>query len=167
MLVFAAMVAITGPGCSIEHAVYQQRGSEIVARFQSVDAGRDWPSGLAFKMSFNAPLADQWWLVWEGGTAGGHNLASTGAVSAADWRPPGPDSSADRPRGNLVLIVAEADYRIRREAIVRGASAPAHLLIPDLREATWYRVAPDQRVSESGQFFDLISCDRERIPKER
>jgi hypothetical protein len=167
MLVLAAMAVLAGPGGAVEHAVYQQRDSEIVARFQSVDAGRDWPSGLAFKMSFSASLGDQWWLVWEGGTAGGHNLASTTAVSAADWRPPGPDSTADRPLGNLVLIVAEADYRIRREPIVRGTSAPAHLLIPDLREGTWYRVAPDQRVRESGQFFDLIRCDGARISKGR
>jgi hypothetical protein len=118
-------------------------------------------------MSFRATVADQWWLVWEGGTAGGHHLASTGLVSGANWRPPDPESSANRPLGDLVLIVAEADYSIRREAIVRGAPAPAHLLIPDLREATWYRVAPDQRVDESRQFFDLIRCDGQRTPKER
>lgn len=162
MLLLAALAAVAGTGCLIEDAVYQQRGSDIVARFQSVDAGPDWRSGLALKLSFGAPVADQWWLVWEGGTAGGHFLASTGIVSAADWRPPGPDSSADRPLGDLVLIAAEADYAIRRDAIVRGAPAPAHLLIPDLRQATWYRVAQDQRVGESGQFFDLIGCDGKR-----
>jgi hypothetical protein len=167
MLLLAAFAAVAGTGCSIEHGVYQQRGGAIVASFQSVDAGPDWPSGLAVKMSFGAAAPDRWWLVWRGGSAGGQHLASTGVVSAANWRPPAPDSAADRPLGDLAMIAADADYGIRREPMTRGTPAPAHLLIPDLRQATWYRAAPDRRVAESGQFFDLIRCDDRPALKER
>ncbi|CAD2253328.1 hypothetical protein X12_000717 [Xanthomonas arboricola] len=43
-----------------------------------------------------------------------------------------------------------------------GAPAPAHFLLPDLREAVWYRAGPEQRLDIARQFFDLNGCAAQR-----
>lgn len=156
----AALLAAPVAGCPVEQARYQQRRSGIVAQFRDVQAGAAWPSGLAMKMSFRAGVPDRWWLVWASGSAGGQHLASTTPVTAADWRPPSSDSAAERPLADVSLIAADAEYNIALSPLRRGVAAPAHLLMPDLREALWYRSPPAERAGDSSQFFDLVACDR-------
>ncbi len=158
MLVAALLAAVAAP-CPIDHAIYRQRDSAIVARFRAIDAGPDWPARLAMRLSFGNARPAQWWLVWHGGSAGGQFLASTGDVDAAGWHPPSPDDAAERPRGDVALIAAEADYGIRGAPLTSGDGAPAHLLVPELRRLAWYGPDDTPRAAESGQFFDLVRCD--------
>lgn len=145
--------------CTIDGATYTQRGSDITIQFQPVAAGPEWPSRLAAKISFGTARPAQWWLAWHGGSAGGEFLASTTDINAASWKPPDPDDAAARPRGDILLIAADAGYIVRREALTVGTAAPAYLLIPKMRELAWYGSDETGRAQESGQFFDLTGCD--------
>jgi len=145
--------------CKVENAVYAQRTAPgLTARFVAADTGPFWPSGLALRMHVEATDRTYWWLPWNGGSGGQNHLASTSDVTAPDWAAPGPDDAGQRPLGDVRYIGVDASYRLLPAVPRRGEVAPAHFLIPDLREALWYRTPPDARDSEAGQFFDLVAC---------
>lgn len=144
--------------CTIEHAHYQLRTQPTVtADFLDKNTGPDWPSNLVMRLRIGATGRTYWWLPWNGGTNGQQNLASTTDASAPRWRPPNPDGGP-RPLGDVQFIATSAKYDLWDHVPVRGGPAPAHFLIPNLREALWYRTPSDARDGTVREFFDLVRC---------
>jgi len=144
--------------CAPEQARYVLREDPaITARFLIVDTTPDWPSGLALRLHSTRTGRDYDFLPWHGGSDGRLKLASTTDVTAPQWHTPDPDGGP-RPIGDVEYIGANADYRLLSDGPRRAEPAPAHFLLPDLREALWYRAAPDRRESTARQFFDLTDC---------
>lgn len=157
-LVLAAALATTA--CPVERAQYQLRDDPAVsAGFVAVASGPAWPSQLALRLHSARSGRAYWFLPWNGGSDGRQHLASTTDVNAAGWQPPSPDGGT-RPLGDIEYLGTDADYRLLDQVPVAGGAAPAHLLLPDLREALWYRAAPTQREHIARQFFDLLGCRR-------
>jgi len=146
--------------CAPEQAHYVLRGDPaMTARFLVVAATPDWPSGLALRLHSTRTGRDYDFLPYPGGSEARLHLASTTDVTAAQWHAPSPDGGP-RPLGDVAYIGADAEYLLSGEPPRRGGQAPAHFLLPDLREALWYRAAPDQREGTVQQFFDLADCNR-------
>lgn len=167
VVMMAAMAANLG-SCKVEDAVYQQRSApSITAAFMAVESTPEWPSGVALKMHFGATGRTYWWLPWNGGTNGQQNLASTTDVTAAGWKVPFLADGGPRPLGDVSFLGMDAQYNVLNAAPRRGELAPAHFLIPDLRQALWYRTPPNERDGDARQFFDLVSCSGSAKEKAR
>ena len=161
IVVHVLILAVVSPTliCTVENAHYRQRSApSITARFQDVESGPDWPSRLALEMRFGDSGRSYWWLPMNGGSNGEPFLASTSDVTSPDWQAPSPDDRRDRPLGDVHFIATDASYQILSSAPAKGGPAPAHFLIPDLREARWSRTPPDKREGDARQFFDLTGC---------
>ena len=155
-MLFPLLLAVAGT-CSPEQAHYVLRDDPaITARFLEVPATSDWPSGLALRLHSSRSGRDHDFLPWRGGSAGRLHLASTSDVTAAHWQAPGPDQL--RPLGDVEYIGVDQDYNLLADLPQRGAVAPVHFLLPDLREALWYRSAEGQREATARQFFDRARC---------
>lgn len=145
--------------CVPEHARYVLREDPAVsARFLVVDTTPDWPSGLALRLHSTRTGRDYDFLPYPGGSDARLHLASTTDVTAPQWRAPDPDGGP-RPLGDIEYIGTDAGYLLSSKLPRRGEPAPAHFLLPDLREALWYRAASDQREATARQFFDLAACE--------
>jgi hypothetical protein len=155
-----ALASAATDACPIENAHYALRNQpSITADFRDVNSGREWPSQLVMSLHDKATGRTYWWVPWNGGTNGQQNLASTTDGSVPGWQPPNPDDGP-RPLGDVSFIATDAQYGLWDHVPVRGGPAPAHFLIPDLREALWYRTPPDAREGTVREFFDLVSCSR-------
>jgi len=156
-MLFSLLLAVAGT-CSPEQAHYVLRDdSAITARFLEVPATPDWPAGLALRLHSARSGSNHDFLPWRGGSDGRLHLASTSDVTAAQWHVPGPDQP--RPLGDVEYIGVDQDYNLLADLPQRGAVAPVHFLLPDLREALWYRAPDDQREATVRQFFDRDRCD--------
>ncbi|HEX5262085.1 MAG TPA: hypothetical protein VFW13_01060 [Phenylobacterium sp.] len=153
-MLLALFAAASLAACRVDHARYVLRTApEVTAEFRPVGASREWPSGLALKVHFAKSGRSYWFLPWDGGTSDLQHLASTTDVAASGWRPPSPDGGP-RPIGDIDYIATDASYRVIDATPRPGGPAPAHLLFPNLGDATWhsnYDGAPKQ-------FFDLVGC---------
>lgn len=157
MLGMTLLLALAA-SCAPEQAHYVLRDDPaITARFLAVDATPDWPSGLALRLHSTRTGRDYDFLPWQGGSDGRSHLASTTDVTAPQWRAPDADGGP-RPLGDVEYIGTDAAYALLAELPRRGGQAPAHFLLPDLREALWYRAASDRRETTARQFFDLAGC---------
>ena len=140
--------------CPVDHARYVLRTApDVTVGFQRAAASAEWPNGMALKVHFAKSGRSYWFLPWDGGTSDLQHLASTTDVAAPDWRPPSPDGGP-RPIGDVDYIAMDASYRVIDAPPRPGDPAPAHLLFPNLGDATWhanYDRAPKQ-------FFDLVGC---------
>ncbi len=82
------------------------------------------------------------------------------SVESAE-RPPDPDSATGRPIGDLDYLAADRSYAFDQGfSASSGQGAPAHLLLPGLQAALWYRVGNDEREGVPLAFFDLAGCSR-------
>ncbi len=152
LVALAAAAALSA--CKADHARYVLRDTpEITARFVPVDTGRDWPSHLALGVHFARTGDTDWFLPWPGGTDDQQNLASTTDVRASGWTPPSPDGGP-RPLGDLMYLAFDAGYRVIDDIPVRGRSAPAHFILPELGDRAWHADV-DRRDSAPKQMFDL------------
>lgn len=155
------LAAAASLSCPVEQAHYVMRATPgVTADFRPIDSGADWPSGLAFRLHIGASGRSYWFLPWGGGSDGRQNLASTIDVDMPGWRPPSPDGGP-RPVGDVAYIATDTTYHLIDRIPHRGDIAPAHILLPDLRDALWYRTPPDRRDSTPRQFFDLTACRRD------
>ena len=144
--------------CPIEKAHYALRTQpSVTADFRDVQADPDWPAGIAMRLHIGASGRTYWWVPWNGGTSGGEHLASTTDVTKPGWRPPNPDDGP-RPLGDVDFIATDGGYTLWNRVPVRGGPAPAHFLIPNLRNALWYGTPDNARQGTARQFFDLVSC---------
>jgi len=161
VLLTFAVLSSTPASCPLEQARYVLRNAPgFTAAFRPVAVSADWPAGVALVVRSEASGRAYDFLPYQGNGVGvpGH-LASTRDVTKANWTPPGPDDGKARPLGDLDYMVLDATYDVGSEpALRRGAPAPAHLLIPDLQHALWYRTPPDARESAPTAFFDLADC---------
>ncbi|HEY0334778.1 MAG TPA: hypothetical protein VGC74_13885 [Stenotrophomonas sp.] len=158
-MILAVLMAASAM-CAPEQARYVLREDPaITARFLTVEASSDWPSGIALRLHSSRTGKDYDFLPWSGGSDGAQHLASTGDVTAPHWGLPSPDDGAARPLGDVTYIATDEHYTLLAVPPGRGVQAPAHILIPDLREALWYRTGPDARESTTKQFFDRVGCD--------
>jgi hypothetical protein len=156
MLIALVTATLFTAPCEIEHARYALRTMPAVtARFDPVPGDADWREGIALRIDFAATGRSYWWLPWNGGTDGRQHLASAPDPATPGWAP-----MAKRPLGDVDFLATGADYALLERVPRRGDIAPAHFLIPDLREAMWYRTPQDKREGTAKQFFDLVSCDR-------
>jgi hypothetical protein len=159
------VTAASALSCNVEQAHYVLRTApDITAGFQDTNTRRaadsidDWPSHLAFRIHLAKPGRTYWFLPWSGGTDGQQHLASTTDVNAPNWTPPNPDGGP-RPIGDIDYLATDAEYAVINSIPHRGGAAPAHILLPNLGEALWYRTPADQRDSAPKQFFDLVGCN--------
>jgi hypothetical protein len=160
VIAFFVLASAAAGECGIEHAHYALRTQpSVTADFHGRSTGPDWPGDLVMRLHIGASGRTYWWVPWNGGTNGQQNLASTTDASAPGWQPPNPDDGP-RPVGDVQFIATDARYNLWTHVPVRGGPAPAHFLIPDLREALWYRAPSDQRDGTVREFFDLVSCSR-------
>ena len=158
-MVLSVLILTSAQSCAIENAHYALRTQpSVTASFIEVNSGKDWPSNLAMRLDVAESDRTYWWLPWNGGSNGQQNLASTHDPRKSDWRPPGSDGGP-RPLGDLQFIATDSNYALWDHVPVRGESAPAHFIIPDLRDALWYRTPATLRDRTVRQFFDLIRCD--------
>ena len=165
-LMALASAAFVQAGCPVERAHYRlRREPEVAAWFRRVKSSRDWPSGLALAIQFRKSTSASdprsgriyWWVPWNGGSDGRQNLASTTDVTVSGWRPPNPDDGP-RPYGNMEVIFADRDYDLWGHVPVAGETAPAHILLPSLRDLG--HVGGGVMDATEKQFFDLVKCDR-------
>ncbi|WP_132091075.1 hypothetical protein [Caulobacter sp. BK020] len=161
MFLTVAVLSNASASCPLERARYVLRDAPgFTAEFRPVAISSDWSAGVALIVRSKASGRTYDFLPYLGNGVGtlGH-LASTYDVARPDWAPPGPDDDKARPLGDLDFMVLDATYGVAPEpALRRGAPAPAHLLIPGLEEAFWYRTPPDARESAPTAFFDLVDC---------
>jgi len=158
ILSLLALASGVSQSCKVENAHYALRTQpSVTADFHDVDSGLDWPNNLVMRMHIGESGRTYWWVPWNGGTNGQQSMASTLNASAPGWRPPNPDGGP-RPLGDVQFIATDSAYKLLNHVPVRGGKAPAHFLIPDLREALWYRTPSDARDYTARQFFDLVSC---------
>ena len=161
LLTFAALSS-TAASCPLERAHYALRDAPgVVAGFRPVARSPAWGEGLALFVRTAQPDRTWWFLPYSGNGVGtrGH-LASTRDVTAPGWVAPGPDDGRARPLGDLDYLAMTADYRVIEGGALRARQpAPAHLLIPDLQQALWYRTPSDERQSVPTAFFDLTDCE--------
>jgi len=151
------LLALAVATCAPEQARYVLRGDPAIsARFLVVAATPDWPAGLALRLHSARSGRDYDFLPWSGGSDERQHLASTASVTAAGWQVPAAD--APRPLGDVEYLGFDASYALEAEMPRRGGQAPAHFLLPDLREALWYHAAADQREGTARQFFDQAGC---------
>jgi len=146
--------------CKVEHARYTLRTApSVTAGFVAVKSGPDWPSRVAYWIDLGRTGRKIWYVPWEGGTDGRHNLASTTPVDAPGWTPPSPDGGP-RPMGNTQYIGTNAAYGVIDHMPNRGEPAPAHILLPELDDALRHPADwKARRESVPTQFFDLTGCD--------
>lgn len=160
LLTFAVLSSPPG-SCPLEQAHYVLRGAPgFTAAFQPMAVSDVWPAGVALVVRSKASGRTYDFLPYRGNGVGtlGH-LASTQDVTQPGWSPPGPDDGKARPLGDLDYMVLDATYDVRSEHVLkRGSTAPAHLLIPELQHALWYRTPSDARESAPTAFFDLVDC---------
>jgi hypothetical protein len=156
-----AVLSSAPASCPMERAHYVLRSAPgFTAEFRPVAISSDWPAGVALIVRSKASGRTYDFLPYLGSGVGtpGH-LASTHDVAQPNWVPPGPDDGKARPLGDLDYLVLDAAYGVSPEpALRRGAPAPAHLLIPGLEEAFWYRTPFDASESAPTAFFDLVGC---------
>ncbi|WP_230582153.1 hypothetical protein [Xanthomonas arboricola] len=158
----ALMVALALSGCAAQDAHYVLRDHpDMRAEFHQVASGPQWPSHLALRVHSTSSGRDAWFLPWNGGSDGSQHMASTTDVTAPGWHAPDPEGGP-RPLGDVSYIGTDVDYRVFSEVPRLGAPAPAHFLLPDLREAVWYRAGSEQRLDIARQFFDLNGCAAHR-----
>ena len=94
--------------CTIEHAHYAVRTQpSVTADFLDRKTGREWPSNLVMRVHFAKTGRNYWWILWNGGTSGQQNLASTTDATRPGWRPPNPDGGP-RPLGDADFILTDA-----------------------------------------------------------
>lgn len=170
VLLTFAMLSGAPASCPLEQAHYALRGAPgVTAGVRPVAKSADWPVGLAVFVRVDqvgpgaarAPGRTWWFLPYSGNGQGvrGH-LASTHDVTAPGWTPPDPDSGRERPLGDLDYMMLDGDYGFLETSIPRtDRAAPAHLLIPDLQQALWYRPPEGERTGVPLAFFDLTACD--------
>jgi len=162
VLLTLAVLSSPAATCPLEQAHYALRDAPgVTAGFRSVERSRDWEAGLALFVRSTQPDRTWWFLPYSGNGVGtrGH-LASTHDVTARGWVAPDPDSGKERPLGDLDYLAMTADYRVIETVALRARQpAPAHLLIPDLQQALWYRTPWDARQSVPTAFFDLTGCE--------
>ncbi|WP_243847698.1 hypothetical protein [Xanthomonas euroxanthea] len=155
---FGLMLTLAVGVCAVENARYVLRDdADTQARFLAVASGPHWPAQVALRVHSSRTGGDAWFLPWSGGSDDSQHMASTADVTAPGWQAPDPDGGP-RPLGDVDYIGTDATYRVLSELPRAGMPAPAHFLLPDLREALWYRAAPAQRQAIARQFFDLDSC---------
>jgi hypothetical protein len=156
-LAFAALLAGPPQACALERADYVLRGSDgVTARFDTRAPTPDWPTDVTFSIHSAKTGATITFLPYSGNGQGvtGH-LASVQDPAA----PPGPDTVQGRPTGDLDYLAADATYRFDQGFIARaGRPAPAHLFLPGLQAALWYRRDDAQREGVPMAFFDLAGC---------
>jgi hypothetical protein len=149
--------------CSIEHAHYALRTqSSVTADFYEVERSRPPPGNLVMRMHIGETGRTYWWIPIDGGSNLQQYLASTPTGSAPGWESRN-SSGQPRPLGEVDFIATDAGYKLWKSVPKLHGPAPAHFLIPDLREALWYRTSGDQRDYTARQFFDLVSCSRHKV----
>lgn len=151
--------AAVAADCPAERAQYVLKGvPEITAGFRpTVPAPPDWSGDLAFFIR-SARTGQTYWFLWYGGNGAGisSHLASTTDVTVPGWQPP-PADGGPRPLGDLDILFADGDYRFDQAYVpMRTRPAPAHLLIPGLQQALWYRAPVRESVPIA--FFDRDGC---------
>ncbi|MEE7559737.1 hypothetical protein HH299_08520 [Xanthomonas sp. Kuri4-2] len=161
MAPLAALVLVTtlaGPACPVERADYRLRGAPGTTLHFIARDTPGWPSNLLARLDLAATGRSYWWLPWNGGSDGRQHLASVRPADRPGWSPPAPDDGQGRPLGDIDYLATDADYDVLDHVPVRGEPAPAHILLPDLDEALWYRNGAEPRDHAPRQFFDLMSC---------
>lgn len=161
-LAILAPSAPSAPSCPLEKARYTLRDAPgFTAGFRPVATTPDWPVDTAFFVRSAKSGATYWFLSYFGNGVGTHgHFASTRDITQPGWVPPNPDGGKDRPLGDLDYMVLDADHRFQSEGLVRhGSPPPAHILIPDLSAALWYRTPSDRREGAPMAFFDLTGCE--------
>jgi hypothetical protein len=162
VLLTFAVLSSPAASCPLERANYVLRDAPgFTAGFRPVATTPDWPVNTAFFVRSAKSGKTYWFLLYFGNGVGTHgHLASTYDVTRPGWNPPHPDSAKERPLGDLDYMVLDADYRFQSEGLVRhGSPPPAHILIPDLSGALWYRTPSGQREGAPMAFFDLTGCE--------
>lgn len=150
-MLLALVLAASTASCPITHARYQVRGDPgVTARFQAVEATRDWPSGLALAVRFSGSGRAYWFLPWQGGTDGRTNLA---------WvREAGSKIDFQTARGDLPFLTTDGDYNLDAGIPYVGGTAPIHILIPDLNNLTRKSTLSADRDRVARAFFDIVGC---------
>jgi hypothetical protein len=150
----AAVTAIS-TACPVGEAVYQLRGEPgVTARFEPRTPSSDWVAQVSLSIHSVKTGATYFLLPYSGNGQG----VTTHLASVVDPdQPPDPDSAKGRPIGDLDYLAADQSYRFDQSFHAEtGMRAPAHLLIPGLQEALWYRA--DKREGVPMAFFDLVRC---------
>lgn len=158
-MMVSLVLALAASQCTVEHARYALRHDPaLTARFVAVDSGPDWPAHLALRLHSTRSGPDHWFLPADGGSDGHQTLVSIDDPTQPGWQPPAPDGG-DRPLGEAEYLGADAAYDLLDGVPRRGTPAPAHFLVPDLRQLLWYRAPAQQREPSARQFFDRVGCD--------
>jgi hypothetical protein len=157
-MIAAFALALSLTACPLEKAHYTLRGRpDVTADFRLIPRSANWPSGIALRIRTGA--APHWFLPYGGNGQGiTTHLASTENLDGRAWAPPDPDTIAHRPLGDLNYLGANAGYDFDQGFhFAPGVPAAAHLFLPRLQEAFWYRAQPHQGLPMA--FFDLTGCD--------
>lgn len=160
-MVMSATALAAAAMCMVQDAHYTLRHLDgVTMSFREMTVTRDWPAGLAAVIHFKESGRDYYFLPWNGGTDDRQNLAYTTDVTKPGYTLPSPDGGPGR-LGDMVYLATNADYDMIDHAPTRGEPAPAHILLPDLTEITWYH-DPMARDGVAKEFFDLDGCSAKK-----
>jgi hypothetical protein len=151
----AAAITTLSATCPLDGALYQLRGAPgVTARFEARTPSADWVAKFGLSIRSAKTGATYFLLPYSGNGQG----ITTHFASVMDLNaPPDPDSAKGRPIGDLDYLAVDQSYRFDQSFHAEtGKHAPAHILIPELQEALWYRA--DKREGVPMAFFDLVGC---------
>lgn len=156
----AAMASLSG-SCRVEQSIYELRGApQVMARFEPQAPTAGWAANVRLTIHSAKTGATYFFLPYSGN---GQGIRTHFASVEDPSKPPDPDSARGRPLGDLDYLAADRSYRFDQSFSARsGEQAPAHLLIPGLQEALWYRA--DKREGVPLAFFDLAGCGKAKAP---
>jgi hypothetical protein len=156
MVTLLALTAVAvSASCPLEHSTYRLRdGPQITARFVRRAPTPGWPADVQLEIR-SAKTGGVYVLLPYAGNGQG---VITHLASVTDpAHPPAPDAARTRPIGDLDYMAADAGYRFDQGfRATAGAHAPAHILVPGLQEALWYRATKREGVPLA--YFDLDGC---------
>jgi hypothetical protein len=152
MLIELLLAAAPPATCPVERARYEMRARpSITARFHRVVKTEDWRTGLALEIRIGASGRTYWFLPWNGGTNGKTNVRWVQELNSILMEETALDSDLD-------FFSTDAAYVFHGVVPTAGDAAPAHLFLPDLGYALWYRTPGNRRDSAERSFFDLTDC---------
>jgi hypothetical protein len=156
-MLFLIAAAVAAISCPIEQAHYVMRGApDVTAGFVKIASNPDWPSGLVYRITFRSSGRHYDFLPWNGGSDEQQHMAWVTDADKPGFVLPSPDGGPGR-HGDIAYIGTDADYNVLGAAPNHKDTAPAHILLPDLRRIVWYSNL-SARDGAPKQFFDLVGC---------
>ncbi|WP_109809392.1 hypothetical protein [Sphingosinithalassobacter portus] len=152
----------TRPGpCPVELAEYSVRGApDIDVAFYPAASNRrgsaTWDLGVALRIDLRPSGEDSWWVPLEVGSSDIYTMSRVALRESGESR--------ERiMHHQFRYYLFDANFDRIYDLPMRGAPAPAHMFLADLRSIFWYQPADmNRRASPPEEMLDFKRCAWER-----